>query len=238
MLADDKEWEAKELLLEKIREKHDPAARDPLTRAYAKEDDETTKGHVRAALLELEGAFRLFVALRPDEARAACSRLAQKSRDQDRDLYKLAVLAEAWIAELSGDPARAAEVLEQLGNERGFAGDTDRALALVRVYELLGRTEDLEKAIHVCEYLLRTLRSFERVIALGRLAVLCRTAGRQADVSVLDVRQGNWVVYDVLGEALAVDTCVVPVLTLKRGRVFEPEWGPRPWGWEPEPATL
>ncbi|HEY6323995.1 MAG TPA: S16 family serine protease [Thermoanaerobaculia bacterium] len=134
-----------------------------------------------AALLELEGAFRLFVALRPDEARAACSRLAQKSRDQDRDLYKLAVLAEAWIAELAGDPARAAEVLEQLGNERGFAGDTDRALALVRVYELLGRAEDLEKAIHVCEYLLRTLRSFERVIALGRLAVLCRSAGRPVD---------------------------------------------------------
>ncbi len=139
-----------------------------------------------AAVLELEGAFRLFVALRPDEARAACSRLAQKSRDQDRDLYKLAVLAEAWIAELAGDPARAAEVLEQLGNERGFAGDTDRALALVRVYELLGRAEDLEKAIHVCEYLLRTLRSFERVIALGRLALLCRSAGRPADADDYD----------------------------------------------------
>jgi hypothetical protein len=139
-----------------------------------------------AAVLELEGAFRLFVALRPDEARAACSRLAQKSRDQDRDLYKLAVLAEAWIAELAGDPARAAEVLEQLGNERGFAGDTDRALALVRVYELLGRAEDLEKAIHVCEYLLRALHSFERVIALGRLAVLCRSVGRQADADDYD----------------------------------------------------
>jgi len=139
-----------------------------------------------AALLELEGAFRLFVALRPDEARAACARLAQKSREQDRDLYKLAVLAEAWIAELAGDPARAAEVLEQLGNERGFGGDTDRALALVRVYELLGRAEDLEKAIHVCEYLLRTLRSFERVIALGRLAVLCRSAGRPADADDYD----------------------------------------------------
>ncbi|HYL05744.1 MAG TPA: S16 family serine protease [Thermoanaerobaculia bacterium] len=134
-----------------------------------------------AALLELEGAFRLFVALRPDEARAACSRLAQKSREQDRDLYKLAVLAEAWIAELAGDPARAAEALEQLGNERGFAGDTDRALALLRVYEVLGRAEDIEKAIHVCEYLLRTLHGFERVSALGRLAALCRAAGRQAE---------------------------------------------------------
>jgi hypothetical protein len=139
-----------------------------------------------AALLELEGAFRLFVALRPDEARAACSRLAQKSRDQDRDLHKLAVLAEAWIAELAGDPAHAAEVLERLGNERGFAGDTDRALALLRVYELLGRPEDLEKAIHVCEYLLRTLHGFERVSALGRLAALCHAVGRQAEAAEYD----------------------------------------------------
>jgi hypothetical protein len=139
-----------------------------------------------AALLELEGAFRLFVALRPDEARAACSRLAQKSRDQDRDLYKLAVLAEAWMAELAGDPAHAAEALEQLGKERGFAGDTDRALALVRVYELLGRAEDLEKAIHVCEYLLRALSSFERVSALGRLAALCRRVGRSGDAEDYD----------------------------------------------------
>ncbi len=139
-----------------------------------------------AALLELEGAFRLFVALRPDEARAACARLAQKSREQDRDLFKLAVLAEAWIAELAGDPARAAELLEQLGNERGFAGDLDRAIALVGVYELLGRAEDLEKAIHVGEYLVRTLHGFERVGALGRLAALCRAVGRSDDAADYD----------------------------------------------------
>ena len=68
MIAEDKEWEAKELLLEKIREKHDPAARDPLTRAYAKEDDETTKGHIRAALLELDNPGRCVV---EDEGRGA-----------------------------------------------------------------------------------------------------------------------------------------------------------------------
>ncbi|HLZ71603.1 MAG TPA: amidohydrolase/deacetylase family metallohydrolase [Dehalococcoidia bacterium] len=66
---------------------------------------------------------------------------------------------------------------------------------------------------------------------LGSLAV-----GRQADVTVLDLRRGAWVVYDVLGEALAIDTCLVPVATIKRGRLFEPEWGPHPWGWEPAPA--
>ncbi|HXO19152.1 MAG TPA: hypothetical protein VOA87_04420, partial [Thermoanaerobaculia bacterium] len=139
-----------------------------------------------AALLELESAFRLFVSLRPDDARAACARLAAKSHEQDRDVYKLAVLAEAWIAELAGDPEGAAQVLEQLGNERGFAGDTDRALALVRVYEILGRAEDLEKAIHVCEYLVESLQSFEAVTTLGRLAALCRAAGRRDEAADYD----------------------------------------------------
>ncbi len=66
---------------------------------------------------------------------------------------------------------------------------------------------------------------------LGSLAV-----GRQADVSVLELREGDWVVRDVLGASLRVDRAVVPFLTLKRGRVFTPDWGPRPWGWEPDRA--
>jgi dihydroorotase len=64
---------------------------------------------------------------------------------------------------------------------------------------------------------------------LGSLAV-----GRQADISVLEVRDGRWVVYDTLRDSMKIDKTVVPVLTVKRGRVFEPEWGPHPWGWEPE----
>jgi dihydroorotase len=66
---------------------------------------------------------------------------------------------------------------------------------------------------------------------LGSLAV-----GRQADISVLDIHEGDWVVYDVLGASLQVDRAFVPVLTVKRGQVFEPDWGPRPWGWEPDRA--
>jgi len=64
---------------------------------------------------------------------------------------------------------------------------------------------------------------------LGSLAV-----GRQADISVLDLRDGRWVVYDTLRDSMKIDKTVVPVLTVKRGRVFEPEWGPHPGGWEPE----
>jgi dihydroorotase len=60
------------------------------------------------------------------------------------------------------------------------------------------------------------------------------TVGRQADVSVLELREGEWVVYDVLGASLRVTRTLVPFMTVKRGRVFMPDWGPRPWGWEPD----
>jgi len=64
---------------------------------------------------------------------------------------------------------------------------------------------------------------------LGSLAV-----GRPADVSVLERREGDWMVYDVLGAGLRVDQAIVPFVTVKRGEVFAPDWGPRPWGWEPD----
>jgi len=66
---------------------------------------------------------------------------------------------------------------------------------------------------------------------LGSLA-----QGRQADISVLELRDGEWVVYDVLGASLPVTRAVVPYLTVKKGQVFTPDWGPRPWGWEPDRA--
>src|SRR5262245_12775947 len=66
---------------------------------------------------------------------------------------------------------------------------------------------------------------------LGSLAV-----GRQADVSVLELKEGDWVVYDILGSPLRVDRAFAPRLTLKRGVVFAPDFGPRPWGWWPDTA--
>ena len=66
---------------------------------------------------------------------------------------------------------------------------------------------------------------------LGTLAV-----GRQADISVLDMEEGDWVLYDVVGGTRRTDKAVVPVLTVKKGEVFEAGWGPRPWGWVPDTA--
>jgi hypothetical protein len=37
-----------------------------------------------------------------------------------------------------------------------------------------------------------------------------------------------------VGGHLRVDRAFVPVVTVKRGQVFQPEWGPRPWGWTPD----
>jgi len=64
---------------------------------------------------------------------------------------------------------------------------------------------------------------------LGSLAV-----DRQADISVLQLNDGDWEVFDIVGDSLRVNQAFVPVLTVKRGQMFEPDWGPRPWGWEPD----
>src|SRR6266851_6726404 len=93
----------------------------------------------------------------------------------------------------------------------------------------LGMGFTLEQVVAACT--VNPARAIGEDGRLGSLAV-----GRQADISVLDVRDGRWVVYDTLRDPLKIDKTVVPVLTVKRGRVFEPEWGPHPWGWEPERA--
>ena len=67
---------------------------------------------------------------------------------------------------------------------------------------------------------------------LGSLAV-----GRQADISVLNLQEGDWVVYDILGSGLRVNRAFTPHLTVKRGQVFTPDFGPRPWGWLPDRAV-
>ena len=68
----------------------------------------------------------------------------------------------------------------------------------------------------------------------GRLGTL--EVGRQADISVLGIEEGDWVVHDVVGGSKKTDKAVVPVLTVKKGQVFEAGWGPRSWGWEPDRA--
>jgi dihydroorotase len=67
---------------------------------------------------------------------------------------------------------------------------------------------------------------------IGALAV-----GREADITILEVVSGRWKYIDTLEKTFTGDKALVPVLTVRAGEVFEPEWGPHPWGWLPEEAS-
>jgi tetratricopeptide (TPR) repeat protein len=127
------------------------------------------------AYLALEEAFRLYVDRHPADARSLCRRVAGRHRERDPEVYKLAVLAEAWICELIGDLNAACEILERMGLERGFEVDVDRLMALVSVYEKTGTQSALEAAVNICKY-------FEEraggPTVLGRLALLHRRLGQ------------------------------------------------------------
>jgi tetratricopeptide (TPR) repeat protein len=128
-----------------------------------------------AAHLELEEVFRLFFSRRPIEAMNRCDELSDKYRGRDPELFKLAVLAKGWIAQLSGDLDRARSILEELGLERGFENDSDRILALARLYERIGSPELLESAVQIYRHF---ERHGEKVSVLGHLASLFRRLGR------------------------------------------------------------
>ncbi|WP_394847858.1 hypothetical protein LZC95_10390 [Pendulispora brunnea] len=134
-------------------------------------------GQSPTAPLELEEAFRHLLARRPLEAKATCDRLAARHRNKDPELYKLCIMAKAWIAELSGELDAARSVLEGLGQERGFETDTDRVLSLARVYERSSDPAAWEKAVHIYQYI---TRSFEKLSAQAHLATLHRKIGNTA----------------------------------------------------------
>ena len=67
---------------------------------------------------------------------------------------------------------------------------------------------------------------------LGSLAV-----GRTADISVLKEETGDWLFHDTEGGTLRGDKALTPVVTVKDGNPYSPDWGPRPWGWLPDSAS-
>jgi dihydroorotase len=63
---------------------------------------------------------------------------------------------------------------------------------------------------------------------LGSLAV-----GREADVTVFDVAEGDFVFTDTKKETFTGGWGLAPVQTVKAGAVYAPRWGTHPWGWLP-----
>ena len=61
--------------------------------------------------------------------------------------------------------------------------------------------------------------------------------GREADLSILELVEGDWIYRDNFGGVLrAQHAALAPRLTVRAGRIFKPSVGPRPWGWLPERA--
>jgi len=85
----------------------------------------------------------------------------------------------------------------------------------------------LEQVITMCTY--NPAKALGQSHRIGSLS-----QGNQADVSILEVKAGDWLVRDSLGNSLTTDKAVIPVASVKRGELFKAHWGPRPGGWEPE----
>jgi len=66
---------------------------------------------------------------------------------------------------------------------------------------------------------------------IGAIAV-----GRDADLSVIDVVDGDFTFTDTRGQAFTGRYGLVPVRTIKAGEEFSPGWGTHPWGWLPASA--
>jgi Lon protease (S16) C-terminal proteolytic domain len=137
------------------------------------------------AYLALETAFHHYVSRRPQEARAVCREVARRHQESDPGVYRLAVLADAWISELIGDLATASETLERLGAERGYETDLDRLMALVGLYERIGSRETLEAAVNICVFL---ERNHPEAAQPGRLAVLHRRLGQPELAAECEIR--------------------------------------------------
>ena len=63
---------------------------------------------------------------------------------------------------------------------------------------------------------------------LGAIAV-----GREADLTVLDVVTGEFRFLDATQAVFRGGYGIAPVLTVRGGVLFSPDWGTHPWGWLP-----
>ncbi len=66
---------------------------------------------------------------------------------------------------------------------------------------------------------------------IGALAV-----GRDADITILDVAEGDFLFTDTTGLQFRGGYGLAPVYTLRAGEEFSPGWGTHPWGWLPASA--
>lgn len=61
--------------------------------------------------------------------------------------------------------------------------------------------------------------------------------GRDADLTILDVVEGDFVFRDTRKERFTGRHGIAPVHTIRAGQLIPPRWGTHPWGWLPESAS-
>ena len=64
---------------------------------------------------------------------------------------------------------------------------------------------------------------------IGAIAV-----GRDADLTILDLVEGDFVFTDTIGQEFRGSYGMIPVRTIKTGKEYSPGWGTHPWGWLPQ----
>lgn len=73
--------------------------------------------------------------------------------------------------------------------------------------------------------------------ALGMSDVLgSLQVGREADISLLEAVDGDWLFHDVTGAKKHGRYAIRPVCAIRAGEVAPLDFGPRPWGWLPDRA--
>lgn len=75
------EWEAKELIMEHVRNHRDPSAKPNLMKAYAAESDQQERGLIKAAILEIDNPGKCVVT---DEGRAENGLCRYSCHDQNK----------------------------------------------------------------------------------------------------------------------------------------------------------
>ncbi len=55
----------------------------------------------------------------------------------------------------------------------------------------------------------------------------------EADITIMDVANGKWKFIDTVQKEFTGEKALEPIVTIRAGEVFTPEWGPHPWGWLP-----
>jgi dihydroorotase len=59
-------------------------------------------------------------------------------------------------------------------------------------------------------------------------------AGRVADISILEVIEGEWLFRDITGGTNTGSLAVKPSACIRAGEVMPVDYGPHPWGWLPK----